>query len=94
MLNRYEKRNYNTQDHKVKLRHHYDILKNFMFTACQLMQDTKISHAVPAAMLDNLVKASGWNSDTDRKGGRTNILPELSEEELWSKVFHVPAAKT
>jgi hypothetical protein len=44
-------------------------------------------------MLDNLLKAGGWNSDTARKGGRTNILPQLSQEELQSKVLHVPAAK-
>jgi hypothetical protein len=53
-----------------------------MLTAWKLMQDTQISHAVPAAMLDRLVNASGGNCDTDRKGGRTNILPELPEEEL------------
>jgi hypothetical protein len=84
----------NIHDHKVKLRHQEDTLKNVMITACQLMQERQVSHAVPAAMLDNLVKTSGWNSDTDRKGGRTNIFPELYEEELGSKVCHVPAAKT
>jgi hypothetical protein len=94
MSNGYEKRKHDTEDHEVELRHHLDILKNFMLTACQLMQGTRISLAVPADVLDNLVKASSGNGDTDRKGGRTKVSCLSHQKKSCGPRIHVLAAET